>query len=844
MSNIWNRFKEIFGISTLPTLGTEELQTLFKRKYFCFRELLTANNNALEAMAELEAALRDGRTFSMAFIRSKSTVVTVNVYKMIHNLLRMSEGRYVNLEQSFNRIQAGIDALIDKEISEGEGDWFLPLTRVNRSQVEQTGEKMANLGEAGSLPGISIPPGFVVTASASRLFYLENNLYPEINRIFQQTDPHNIEDMLCKSEEVQQLIIQSPLPSELERQLSSQFDQLLEAAGRDVTLAVRSSALGEDLGRASFAGLYHTELHVDRDHLIEAYKKVLASKYSTRAMTYRLAKGYRHEDIIMCAGCLAMIEAEISGICYSSSISGRIGTLDLFFSSGSAKGIVDGTKATTHIVVERDAPHRIVHQDSTRIDSCTLLTGEQVANLAAISMKLERHFGSPQDVEWSIDPQGTIYVLQSRPISVEQLAMGNDDAPVIQDARLLLRGGVTGSRGTGCGPVGIVRTREDMVRFPKKAVLVVEHPLPEWAPLLKRAVALVAETGSQAGHLATICREFGLPALLSLNHATRKLANGETVTVDATHRAVYQGRIAALLNQVDKRPNPMDGSPVQQTLLEVLKLIAPLHLTDPASPFFRSALCETMHDITRFCHEKSVVEMFDFGKRYRFAQGAAKRLVDNLPLEWWVINLADGFSPDFNSASKFINVSEVVSTPMLAVWQGMHAFPWEGPPSVSVRGMGAILFQSAMNPALDPAVASAMTQKNYFLVSRNYCNLSVRLGYHYAMIEAFISSLRTERYVTFRFKGGAADENRRIGRVELLAEILVRFDFRVERTGDALSARVEKRTQQFLFERLKILGYLTIHARQIDMVMADQQQLERYRKKFIDEIEEMLRHDP
>jgi pyruvate,water dikinase len=102
--------------------------------------------------------------------------------------------------------------------------------------------------------------------------------------------------------------------------------------------------------------LYHTELDVDREHLIEAYKKVLASKYSPRAMTYRLTKGYRHEDIVMCAGCLAMIEATVSGVCYSQSISGRIGTLDIFFSHGSAKGIVDGTKTTNHYAMERQLP--------------------------------------------------------------------------------------------------------------------------------------------------------------------------------------------------------------------------------------------------------------------------------------------------------------------------------------------------------------------------------------------------------------------------------------------------------------------------------------------------------
>ena len=713
MKNLWTSIKDLLGISIVPTLSTEELQTLFKTKYRCFRELLTANNNALEAMAELETALRDGRTFSMTFIRSKSTVVTVNIYKMVQNLRKLADGGYVNLETSFNRIQKQIDAIIDKELILPEGDWFIPMVRVNRSMVELTGEKMANLGEAGTLPGIIIPPGFAVTSSASRQFYLENNIYPEINRIFQQTDARDLEDMLKKSNEVQQLIINSTLPRELERLLYSQFDQLLEITGGDVKLAVRSSALGEDLGRASFAGLYHTELFVDREHLIQAYKSVLASKYSPQAMTYRLAKGYRHEDIVMCVGCLAMIPAEISGICYSQSISGRIGTLDIFFSSGTAKGIVDGTKKTNHFTMERQAPHSIVERSFAPDQSGEPLAEDQARELAAISMKLEQHFGSPQDIEWSIDATGQIYVLQSRPISVHLFAGENGQAKVFEDERLLLQGGVTGCTGVGCGPVFIVRTHEDMVHFPKKSVLVVEHPLPEWAPLLKRAAAMVAETGSEAGHLATISREFSLPSVLSLDHAVQSLKNGEIVTVDATNRAIYTGRVEELLAQhLGKRPNPMDGSPVQQTLNDAIKLISPLTLTDPASPYFRASLCETMHDITRFCHEKSVVEMFDFGKRYRFDEGAAKRLVDNMPLEWWVINLSDGFSDAFDPVNKFINISEVVSTPMLAIWQGMHAFPWEGPPSVSMRGMGAIVFQSAMNPALDPAVASKMNQKN------------------------------------------------------------------------------------------------------------------------------------
>ena len=379
-----------------------------------------------------------------------------------------------------------------------------------------------------------------------------------------------------------------------------------------------------------------------------------------------------------------------------------------------------------------------------------------------------------------------------------------------------------------------------MRRFPKGGLLLLDHPLPEWAPLLNRPAAVVAGGGTEAGHLATIAREFGIPALFGLPEAMRHLADGRTVTVHATGRAVFDGRRDDLLRQKNVKRDIMAGSPVQRILTEALQLITPLNLNDPASPRFKSSWCETLHDITRFCHEKSVSEMFGFGQHTRFYHSAAKRLVGEVPLEWWVIDLADGFREGAGRETKTIRIDDIVSMPMLAIWRGISAYPWQGPPPVSVRGFGSIIFQSVMRPELDPAVPSALTTKNYFLISKNFCNLSVRLGYHYAMIEAYLSDLRTESYVTFRFKGGAADLQCKAVRARLLADILKRYDFRIELRSDSLLARVKKCSVEYLEQRLQILGYLTLHARQLDMVMSQPGAVELYREKFLREIEEMI----
>ena len=212
--------------SAPPLLSSEELQRLFTARYRSFRELLAANTNTLEAMAELEKALRDGRTLSMTFIRSRCTLVTVNVYKIIHNLNKIADGRYSELERIFSRLQQSIETLLAGNQGRTEGDPVLDLERIGRIQADLTGEKMANLGEAGSLAGILIPPGFALTAVATRLFFQRNQLYPKINHQIQQMDITNLEDLHRKSVTIQEMIRNCPLPPELESLLFDHFDRL------------------------------------------------------------------------------------------------------------------------------------------------------------------------------------------------------------------------------------------------------------------------------------------------------------------------------------------------------------------------------------------------------------------------------------------------------------------------------------------------------------------------------------------------------------------------------------------------------------------------------------------
>ncbi len=853
---IFNAIKQSLFPEAQPSSSPEELRTAFAKRYANFRSLLTANNNALQAMAELEKVYYSGESYRMAFVRSKISTILINVYKMIRNILEMSGGKYTELERIFDKISNEINAIVERKRDFHQGPFILELHEVRRNHRDQAGEKMANLGDISSLPGIATPPGFVITASATRHFLTPDHI-AEINRLLQVLDPENLDDLYKSCEDMQKIVMDTPLPPDLEESLHLHYNRLESKNYPGCKVALRSSALGEDTAGVSFAGLYSTFLNVDRSMLSEAYKKVIASKYGPRAIAYRRKRGYRHEDIEMCVGCLIMVDALISGVMYSRDPGEEQSTvMRINATSGIARGVVDGTTATDLYLVSREEPFPLVYSEmrqgkGTKVNqgkSGASLTYSQIRKLAETALQLETHFGQPQDIEWSFDARGELFILQSRPIPAgkKEQPQHTQAAAAPSDAGEppFLLGGICAAGGIACGEVFLVDSDEQKHHFPKDAVLVIRHPLPEWAPLLGRASAVIAENGTEAGHLATVSREFGIPALFSLDGVMTALATGRTITVNSSARAVYHGRREDLLRQNIVKKDIMAGSPVQRIVTEALQYITPLNLSDPASSQFKSTWCETLHDITRFCHEKSVSEMFNYGKEHRFDKGTAKRLIGDVPLEWWVIDLADGFREGLDNTSKSVRIQDIVSVPMQAIWYGISAFPWEGPPPISAKGFGSIIFQSAMRPDLDPSVPSGLTTKNYFLISHNFCNLSVRLGYHYAMVEAYLSDLLTESYVTFRFKGGAADMRRKAVRAKLLADILQRYDFRVELRSDALLARIKKQPLEYLQKRLQILGYLITHARQLDMVMNQPDAVEQYRNKFARDIDEMITPKP
>ena len=861
MTRLWSIIDFFSKKRREKALAYQDERDLFVQYYKVFRELLDANHRILETMADMQEKAGGAYAFDKGYLANSFRILIDNMEKIIGNLNHLSGDRHQALMVPYQNCVNVIQNIIEPSVQIPETTNIIPLEQLSTTDTGSAGGKMANLGVLANQMGLHVPPGFVITTRAYIEFMRYNQMDEYIRQQLDQVDIQNYGALLNVSDNIQRSILDAELPPDLEKTIIASYWSLcLNTDCTDLKVALRSSAIKED-AHASFAGQYNSILNVPAKEILSSYKSIIASQFATRGIFYYKEKNFHIEQMAMAVGLQAMVNARASGVAYSRDPSQPEAPHILINAvRGLGTYAVEGVVKPDTYCVTTDPMLRIAelqpnqqeimlciqedgwtYEDEVPMDQIghPCLNDSTVLELAAYVKKIEQHYGHPQDIEWSVDQKDNLFFLQSRPLRLTPKTLPPGEIwPIhIEGHNKLLDSGTVVNRGVATGPIHWVLNEEEMATFPEGSVLVISHSDPEYAILLKKAAAVVAEVGSTLSHLATVVREYNIPAIFNVTDAAKCLHDGTIVTVDAVYANIYEGRVEELLTRrLDQES--FSSTQIVQQLKEILKYVTPLHLTDPRSPSFRPSACQTLHDITRFCHEVAMQTMFSLSKDSHFSEHSARKLVAQVPLQWWVIDLKDGISKEHSK--KTVDVKDIRSIPFLALWEGMTALPWKGPPPVDTKGFLSTMLKASMDPSIEPAVGKRFVDRNYILVAKNFCNVSTRLGFHFSTLESYIGDHANQNYVSFVFTGGGADDARRNRRAQLIARLMEHFGFRVEVKGNALFARIEGYPADLIQIRLKILGHIIIHTRQLDMAMYNDRMVDWYLKENIKAIKSFI----
>ncbi|MCX8034475.1 MAG: PEP-utilizing enzyme [Thermodesulfovibrio sp.] len=825
----------------------EELKGLLQEKYTYFENLLHMNNHVLSIMADLEEKFSGDYLFDMHYLRTNINDLLEGVLRIIQNLNALTDNKYLELEKIYREIQEKIEKHISSKIEIPTTEITLPLEALSKETVNIAGGKTSNLAELKNILGLPTPEGFAITSYSFIKFLSHNNLIDRISTVVQDINISNIEELETSSKKIQDMIINSEVPEEMIQNIQSAYDDLCKKIRKNCNVSVRSSAIHED-SHFSFAGQYSSFLNVTRDSIIQKYKEVVASLFNPSAIFYYKTKGFSEKDMVMSAGVLAMIKARAGGVIYSqdpnepeskniiiNSVKG-LGKLvvdgavkpDVFIVNKDSFSIIEkrrGQQSKMLICSTQEGIEEVIIDDA---DNELSLSDEEIIKLAKIANQIEQHYGRPQDIEWAIDEENNINILQTRPLRIKDKKGLKVLLPTrIKGYNILINQGVTACRGVGYGKVFILQHEDELEHFPEGSVLVAKHTNPKYVVIMNKASAIVTDIGSQTGHMASLSREYNVPTILNTEIATKTLKHEQEITVDATNCVIYEGKVEELLRISKKNDDLFKETTIYKTLEKVIKLVVPLYLVDPAANNFKPENCKTLHDITRFCHEMVMHEMFTMWNKYD-SEIHAINLVAGIPIGALVLDIGEGLKERLKRATP----EDILSIPLRAVIKGMTSMKWPEPPPVDAKGFVEMIAHSVSIPEEE---LMEIGKKSFCIVTKNYMNFSIRLGYHFSMIEAYAGENLNDNYIKFFFKGGGAAIDRRLRRVRLISEILKKMGFRVSTKEDVIDAILTKYDMATIEKNLEVLGKLTAYTKQLDMALFNDAVTQMYTDDFINQ---------
>jgi pyruvate,water dikinase len=820
--------------------GTAEQR--IRSKYHSFRELLSLNNECLEHLASIQEDLQYTAP-SRDLLANRLASVFDSTERAVETLQRLSGRDYHPLTAAVRAQRQDVETYVAASQELVTPNLSMWLSEIDGSMVAEVGCKAAALGEVKNRLHLPVPEGYVLTAHAYRQF-CGMPLWPQVRDATRNLDLNDLDALQRISARLTDRVMALPVPRAIEVAITERARTL---RGAGVELAVRSSAVGEG-GERTFAGQFVSLIGVPKDQMVDAYKRVVAGRFSERALFYRLSAGLPEVDTPMAVLCLQVIRARASGIMYTRDPKDpKEGVLWVTATRGLGLEIASGRAPADLFILSRKPPHRIVEQNIVRKEEeialceggglthrsltaseahAPSLEAQELEVLADWAVQLEEHFGVPQDVEWALDERGKMWVLQSRPLALADTTSVRTKSRVREAP--LLSGGRSIYPGRVSGKAFLVTDLKGLSATPEGAILFLRKASPEIVEVFPRIAGLVAEWGNLAGHAAALLREFKIPSVFQLAGAFEQLRNGDAVSLDAVQPRLYRGSIwptDTIDRQVPEGFRGRSTNPIHQRLLT-------LHLLDPSAFNFRPAGCKSAHDVLRFCHEKAIEAMFALNdSELERGPQCSKKLLSPVPINLYVLDLGGGLAVG-DPLTTEVKPWEIVSRPFQALWRGVShpAVTWTREMPATFSGVASVLATSLTSQT---GASRALGERSYLLVADEYMNLNSRLAYHFTLVDACLSDVPSNNYISFRFAGGGAARERRNLRACFIDSCLTHYGFLVDRRGDLVNAWFKKAPADETATNLDILGRIMACTSQLDMYMTSEAVMRWYVEQFL-----------
>lgn len=449
--------------------------------------------------------------------------------------------------------------------------WF---DQLHRDDVDLVGGKSSSLGELTSETNVPVPYGFATTAAGYRHFMAYSDLNKKINDLLATLkDPENSDELHRVCSQIRKIIVDAPMPDDLAQAIGEAYDALASKMRQNEPfVAVRSSATAEDLPNASFAGEQDTYLNVHgRKQVIKKVQECYASLFTDRATYYRIKQNFPQEKVALSAAIQMMAFSKAAGVMFTVNVATGDDTKIMIEGSwGLGEYIVSGTVTPDNYLVDKKSM-KIVDKtinkkviELVRLPSggtveqkvpddlvnAPALTDEQILELAGYAKEIENHYGCYMDMEWSLDQNDKLWLVQARPETVwsqrKEDTMNTNNEEVNENHDVILKG-LPASPGLATGKVRIIEDPKDIKEFKDGEILVTLMTSPDWVPAMKKASAIITNNGGMTCHAAIVSREMQIPCLVGTtsrgNAATNVLKNGQEITVDAKNGVVYDGLI-------------------------------------------------------------------------------------------------------------------------------------------------------------------------------------------------------------------------------------------------------------------------------------------------------------